>query len=265
VRSSAQASASVWLMARIESALALALMRSGALGEADSGFQRAIAAMRELGATDALATTLINHAVLLGDQRRWQASYAQLLLVERLERQHHIRRTVPWVQGNLGIALIELGQPEAALRHLARAIESAVQLDQRPVELGALGAQIRAWLALRTAAGRARAEDGLRTLLPRCLEQGHDAALLEAMRAFAQYQAGEGRLQAAARTCLTVLAQPTVESGLRQDIEESLARLALDKHVLEGLRRNLPPVQALAEEALAQLGVTATAESLTVR
>lgn len=234
-------------MAAIFNNLGICAKKTGRFDEALANFDQALAIDRELGHHHAVVRLLNSIGNVHMERGNW--ARGRQVMTEGLQRcmQFQIVSMRPYFEAALGLTNFELGDDDAAERHLLRAHELARATETLAVELS-----VTCFLArLDSRRGRAAdALDRLQTVARQARVAGSDTDVLDAALYFGEWLRDRGRRVDAARVWQMVLDHPIAEAGIRDSTREWLRALALDDDELESVGRETVTLDGVIDSLL---------------
>ena len=236
-------------MSAAYSNLGICAKKAGRFGEALNYYHQALAIDRELGHHDAVARHLNNLGTLHMERGDWAAARQAMSQGLQHCKQFQIVSTRPYIEVGLGLASFELGDSDAAERHLLRAHELACATETLTIKLCAT------YFLARLDSRRGRVAEALGRLQTAALQARAaeaDTDLLKAANYFGEWLRDRGRRVEAARVWQMVMAHPIAEAGLRDSTREWLRALALDDDELERAGRETVTLEGVIDGLLGE-------------
>jgi tetratricopeptide (TPR) repeat protein len=204
--------------------LGVCAKKDGRFEEALAYYGKALAIDRELGHVDAMARCLNNMGNV--HLERGDLPAARQVMMQGLQHceQYRIESMRPYFEAAVGLTDFELGELDAAERHLRRAHQFACATDILTIQMSAQCSLAR----VESRRGRAAEALGrLQAVTTRARELGRDPDVLEAALYYGEWLRDLGRRVEAARVWRMVIDHPIVEAGVRDSARQWVDALEL--------------------------------------
>jgi predicted ATPase/DNA-binding SARP family transcriptional activator/Tfp pilus assembly protein PilF len=231
--------------------LGICAKTAGRFDEALACYGQALAIDRELGHQQAVSRLLNSIGNVHIERGDWAA--ARQVMSQGLQHclQFQVASMRPFFEAALGLTNFELGDDDAAQRHLQRALEIASENESLTVVLSASCFLAR----LDSRRGRAtEALERLRGVARRARTAGAETDLLDAALYYGEWLRDRGRRVEAAQVWQMVLAHPIAEAGIRDSTHGWLHALALDDDERGATARRTPTLDRVIDHLLGEAG-----------
>lgn len=234
-------------MATALSHVAIARKALGEFAQALALTQRALDIEREIGNSRGVATKLNNVGNLHRALSQWADARRYFEEGLRWCREQELAFATPYLELNLGLTLTELGELDAASRHLQRALDETHAAGQVQGELAAELGLARLSI-LRGGPQAAAALPRLQRVIEVSQARAFNTHPVQAAAIYGEWLAARGDACVAARVWLMVVRHPTLDEQDRIGTAQLLEALPLDAAQRQQAEADAPPLAAVLQD-----------------